>query len=147
MRSDHVALILRNQIPVGALVEIDIEVIEPEIGENFLELLIAVNSAEQLTFGKVARHDLLRTIRQLNAAAKLGRCGGAAGTGCQNNAATRSPTFATGNTVRIYAATYDYPMFEASPPGNTQQAPTINGGAATSNQADITTSASATITY
>lgn len=77
----------------------------------------------------------------------LGPCGGAAGTGCQNNAATRSPTFATGNTVRIYAATYDYPMFEASPPGNTQQAPTINGGAATSNQADITTSASATITY
>ena len=77
----------------------------------------------------------------------LGPCGGAAGTGCQNNAATRNPTFATGNTVRLYAATYDYPMFEASPPGNTQQAPTINGGAATSNQADITTAPSTTITY
>jgi len=77
----------------------------------------------------------------------LGPCGGAAGTGCQNNAATRTSTFATGNSVRIYAATYDYPMFEASPPGNTQQSPTINGGAATSNQADITTSATATITY
>ncbi len=77
----------------------------------------------------------------------LGPCGGAAGTGCQNNAATRSVTFATGNSVRIYAATYDYPMFEASPPGNTSQSPVINGGAATSNQADITTSAVTTITY
>ncbi len=77
----------------------------------------------------------------------LGPCGGAAGTGCQNNAATRSVTFATGNTVRIYAATYDYPMFEASPPGNTQQSPAINGGAATSNQADLTTSAVTSIVY
>ncbi len=77
----------------------------------------------------------------------LGPCGGAAGTGCQNNAATQTRTFATGNSVRIYAVTYDYPMFEASPPGNTTQAPTINGGAATSNQADLTASPSATITY
>ena len=79
----------------------------------------------------------------------LGPCGGAAGTGCQNNAATRSPTIrtpaftgSTGDQYRWYAATYDYPMFEASPPGNTQQSPTINGGAATSNQADISTSPS-----
>ncbi len=76
----------------------------------------------------------------------LGPCGGAAGTGCQNNAATRSPTFrlgagpGTGDNYIVYAATYDYPMFEASPPGNVTQAPVINGGAATSNQADITTS-------
>ena len=77
----------------------------------------------------------------------LGPCGGAAGTGCQNSAATRSVTFATGNSVRIYAATYDYPMFEASPPGNVVQSPVINGGAATSNQADITTSPSATLVY
>jgi len=70
----------------------------------------------------------------------LGPCGGAAGTGCQNNASTQRPTIATGNSFRVFAATYDYPMFEASPPGNTQQSPVINGGAATSNQADITTS-------
>ncbi len=81
----------------------------------------------------------------------LGPCSGAS---CQNNASTRRPTFtppnppvAPGDTYRIYAATYDYPMFEASPPGNVQQAPTITGGAATSNQADITTSASATFVY
>jgi hypothetical protein len=77
----------------------------------------------------------------------LGPCTGAAGSGCQNNAATRAPTFATGSSVRVYAATYDYPMFEASPPGNTQEAPTITGGAATSNQADITTSPVLPITY
>jgi hypothetical protein len=70
----------------------------------------------------------------------LGPCTGAAGTGCQNNAATRSPTFATGNGFRVYAATFDWPMFEGSPPGNTSATPTINGGAATSNQADVTTS-------
>jgi hypothetical protein len=78
----------------------------------------------------------------------LGPCSGAAGSGCQNNAATQSQTIATGNKFRIYAVTYDYPMFEAGPPGNTTQAPTINGGAATSNQADLTSSpASALTTY
>jgi outer membrane murein-binding lipoprotein Lpp len=85
----------------------------------------------------------------------LGPCGGAAGTGCQNNAATRSLTLrvgaggpGTGDSFIVYAATYDYPMFEGSPPGNVQQAPVINGGAATSNQADITTSpASASAKY
>ncbi len=85
----------------------------------------------------------------------LGPCGGAAGSGCQNNAATRSPTLrpasftgTVGDQYRIYAATYDWPMVEGSPPGNTSASPAINGGAATSNQADITTSAtSATVRY
>ena len=77
----------------------------------------------------------------------LGPCSGAAGTGCQNSSTTRTVTLATGNSVRIYAVTYDYPMFEASPPGSTSQTPTINGGAATSNQADLTTSSVTTITY
>ena len=77
----------------------------------------------------------------------LGPCAGAAGTGCQNNAATRTPTIPTGTTFQVYAVTYDYPMFEASPPGNTSQTPVINGGAATSNQADLTTSPVATALY
>ncbi len=76
----------------------------------------------------------------------LGPCGGAAGTGCQNSATTRSATIATGNTFRVYAVTYDYPMFEASPPGNTSQTPTINGGAATTNQADLTSSPNSPLT-
>jgi hypothetical protein len=74
----------------------------------------------------------------------LGPCGGAAGTGCQNNPATQSPTFATGNIYRVYAATFDYPMFEASPPGSTSQTPAITGA---NGQADISTSARATATY
>lgn len=85
----------------------------------------------------------------------LGPCGGAAGTGCQNNAATRSPTLrpasftgTVGDQYRVYAATFDWLMFEGSPPGNTSPTPAINGGAATSNQADITTSpTSATVRY
>lgn len=85
----------------------------------------------------------------------LGPCGGAAGTGCQNNAATRSPTLrpasftgSVGDQYRVYAVTLDWPMFEGSPPGNTSAAPIITGGAATSNQADITTSpTSATVRY
>lgn len=67
----------------------------------------------------------------------LGPCTGAAGTGCQNNAATQSRTIANGNQYRWYAATYDYGMFEASPPGNVSQTPVITGA---NGQADISTS-------
>jgi hypothetical protein len=78
----------------------------------------------------------------------LGPCGGAAGVGCQNNATTRRPTLNTGDSFAFYAVTYDYPMFEAGPPGNVAQTPAINGGAATSNQADLTASPrSATLVY
>ncbi|HXW76316.1 MAG TPA: hypothetical protein VEJ20_02805 [Candidatus Eremiobacteraceae bacterium] len=42
-----------------------------------------------------------------------------------------------GDVVLVYAASYDYPMFEASPPGNRSQAPTITGAGG---QADITLS-------
>jgi hypothetical protein len=74
----------------------------------------------------------------------LGPCGGAAGIGCQNNAATQNRTIATGATYRFYAATYDYPMFEASPPGNVSQTPTIVGSGG---QADISTSPSTQAIY
>ena len=74
----------------------------------------------------------------------LGPCTGAAGTGCQNNAATQSPTIATGNTFRFYAATFDYPMFEASPPGSVVANPTIVGAGG---QADISTSPALSATY
>lgn len=74
----------------------------------------------------------------------LGPCTGAAGTGCQNNAATQTRTINTGNAFRVYAASYDYPAFEAGPPGNTQQSPTIAGAGG---QADITTSSVLTATY
>lgn len=74
----------------------------------------------------------------------LGPCGGAAGTGCQNSAATQNRTIATGNTYRFYAATFDYGMFEASPPGNVPQTPTITGE---NSQADVSTSPATQATY
>lgn len=74
----------------------------------------------------------------------LGPCGGAAGTGCQNSAATQTRTINTGNGYRFYAATYDYPMFEASPPGSVSQTPTITGSGG---QADISTSKVLSATY
>jgi hypothetical protein len=47
-----------------------------------------------------------------------------------------------GDEYRFYAASFDYPMFEAGPPGNTQQKPAITGA---NGQADITTSAATTV--
>ena len=45
-----------HQIPVGAFIEIDIEVVEPEIGQHLIELPVAVDGTEQLTFRQVARY-------------------------------------------------------------------------------------------
>ena len=70
----------------------------------------------------------------------LGPC---SGSGCQSGS-NAAPTIATGNTYRFYAASFDYPAFEAGPPGNTQQKPAITGAGG---QADITTSAATTTTY
>lgn len=47
------------------------------------------------------------------------------------------PTFITGDTLRVVVVGYNYPAFEASPPGNTSQTPTIVGA---NGQADITVS-------
>ncbi|HLI97616.1 MAG TPA: hypothetical protein VKT72_16215 [Candidatus Baltobacteraceae bacterium] len=68
----------------------------------------------------------------------LGPC---SGSGCQTSSSTSRPTLlssgGTGNTVDVYAASFDYHMFEASPPGNKSQAPAITGAGG---QADITLS-------
>ncbi len=63
----------------------------------------------------------------------LGKC---IGTGCQNGAGA-SNSLNTGDTYFISAVGYDYPAFEAGPPGNRQQRPTITGA---NGQADITMS-------
>lgn len=68
----------------------------------------------------------------------LGPC---SGSGCQNGS-NATPTFNAGDAYRFYAASFDYPMFEASPPVNTQQKPTITGA---NGQADITTSAAVSV--
>ena len=55
--------------------------------------------------------------------------------GCQKT--NPSATLGGGDAVYVYAASFDYPMFEASPPANTAQTPTITGS---TGQADITLS-------
>jgi hypothetical protein len=60
----------------------------------------------------------------------LGACGTV---GCQ--ATSTSPGMTVGDTIVVYAASYDYPMFEASKPISKSQTPTITGAAG---QADIT---------
>jgi hypothetical protein len=73
---------------------------------------------------------------------KLGAC---SGNGCQNGSgATQS--LATGDSYQVYAITYDYPAFEASPPGSTAQLPAITGPNS-GGQADISISGVTAGTY
>lgn len=62
--------------------------------------------------------------------ATLGSCNGA---GCQNGASA-TPSIAYGDTYVVSPVSFDYPAFEAAPPANTQQTPTIAGA---SGQADL----------
>lgn len=71
---------------------------------------------------------------------KLGPC---RGSGCQSTA-NATATIPAGDTYQVYAASYDYPAFEASPPINTSQTPTIAG---TNGQADVTLSNAFSATY
>ncbi len=70
----------------------------------------------------------------------LGACNGS---GCQKGSSA-TPSIHTGDTYFVSAIGYDYPAFEASPPGNTSQKPTITG---TNGQADITMSPVLKATY
>lgn len=66
-----------------------------------------------------------------------GTLGPCTGGGCQNGA-NASPSLTSGDDVYISAVGFDYPAFEAAPPGNKQQKPTIVGA---NGQADLTSSA------
>ncbi|HEY5257859.1 MAG TPA: hypothetical protein VIJ12_05705, partial [Candidatus Baltobacteraceae bacterium] len=59
------------------------------------------------------------------------------GSGCQTAAATQQPTMNSGDFYYVSAIGFDYPAFEASPPGNIAPKPTIVGA---NGQADITMS-------
>ncbi len=72
----------------------------------------------------------------------LGRCS-TPGTNCENGA-NAGNTITAGDTYFVSAVGYDYPAFEAGPPGNKQQNPAIVGA---NGQADITMSPVATGTY
>lgn len=55
-----------------------------------------------------------------------------------------SPSIATGDTFKIYAVSFDYPAFEAAPPGSTSASPTITGA---NGQADLSVSTVTAGTY
>ncbi|HET7813291.1 MAG TPA: hypothetical protein VFL13_02830 [Candidatus Baltobacteraceae bacterium] len=65
-----------------------------------------------------------------------GNLGPCAGSNCQSGA-NAGPSFSTGDIYFVVAVGYDYPAFEAGPPGNKQQKPTITGAGG---QADLTMS-------
>ena len=74
--ANHVAFVCGDQVAIGALVEVDVEVIEPEIRQDFIELPVAVDGAQQFAFGEIARDYLSGTICHLDAAAQFRRCDG-----------------------------------------------------------------------
>ncbi len=71
--------------------------------------------------------------------ATLGPCSGA---NCQTGS-NATPSIKSGDTVFVAAVGYDYPAFEAGPPGNTQLKPIITGP---NGQADLTASPIVTAT-
>lgn len=71
----------------------------------------------------------------------LGPCGSP---NCQTTPGKSAPTFVTGDSLEVYAVSYDYPAFEASPPKNTSQTPAIAGAGG---QADLTASGATAVTY
>ena len=65
----------------------------------------------------------------------LGPCNG---NNCQNGSGA-TPTIPAGDSYLVYSITYDYPAFEASPPGSSSQMPAITGPNS-AGQADISIS-------
>lgn len=65
-----------------------------------------------------------------------GTLGPCVGTGCQNGASA-TPSLTSADHVAIAAVGFDYPAFDAAPPGNRQQKPAIVGA---NGQADLTAS-------
>ena len=53
VRPDRLALVLGQQKPIGALARVDVEVVEPEVGEHFLQLPLAVDRAQHFLFGQL----------------------------------------------------------------------------------------------
>jgi len=60
VRADHVALVRRDHVTVGAFVDENVEVVVPEIGHHFVELALAVEGAQQLCLRELAAHHRLR---------------------------------------------------------------------------------------
>jgi hypothetical protein len=102
-----------------------------------LVYVVDINPSGSTSFYTVGPQSGNGTTLTFTLPGNLGSCGGAKGSGCQNNASTQSSSMSSGDTYAVYAASFDYPMFEAEPPGNTAQAPSLTGAAG---QADLTLS-------
>src|SRR5665213_525195 len=75
VRPDDIALVTGDHQAVRAFIDIDVEVVVPEIGEHFIQLAIAVYGAQQLAGDKILIDHLERTAEDLDFAAKVGRGG------------------------------------------------------------------------
>ena len=76
VRADDVALVLREHEARGTLPRIHVEVVEPEIGEHFLELPLAVHGAEHLLLPQLDDHAvrlLLLALSELRALYRVER--------------------------------------------------------------------------
>ena len=71
-RADDVALVAGDQVAVRALVEEDVEVVEPEVGHHFFQLALAVDVAQQPRLHQLRGHHLLRRHQRQHRLALLG---------------------------------------------------------------------------
>ena len=53
MRANRIALIAGEQITVRAFVHVNVEMVEPEIDQQFLQLMFAINGAQNFGFGEI----------------------------------------------------------------------------------------------
>jgi hypothetical protein len=96
---------------------------------------------ETLVFIVDAEAGLYYTVGPLTGTGSIaftlpGTLGPCVGSNCQNGA-NAAPSLTSGDDIAISAVGFDYPAFEAAPPGNKQQKPTIAGA---NGQADLTAS-------
>src|SRR5215470_10554608 len=61
MRTNHIALISRQHVAVSAFIDENVEVIQPEIGHDFIKLPLAVDRAQQLRLRELGLNYALRS--------------------------------------------------------------------------------------
>src|ERR1039457_3202257 len=66
MRANGIALVGSDQIVIRALVDENVEVVVPEVGEDLFQLPFAVDRTEELGFEQILGHNGLRPVCTLN---------------------------------------------------------------------------------
>ena len=78
VRADRLAFILGQQKPCRALLRVDVEVVEPEVGQHFVQLPLAVDGPNDLRVGQFDERQVgahpLGAIRRWRRSAGIGRC-------------------------------------------------------------------------